>query len=106
MLQDPTFWVAIAFVVFVVVAIKPVVSKVGAMLDDKSAAIGAQLKEAESLREEAQAALQKKHVHPFDITGRAMKGWVMVAQEGFAKKADLRRWLNLSRQFVQTLPAK
>ena len=57
MLQDPTFWVAIAFVVFVVVAIKPVVSKIGGMLDEKSAAIAAQLQEAESLREDAQAAL-------------------------------------------------
>ncbi|MEQ8331964.1 F0F1 ATP synthase subunit B [Nisaea sp.] len=50
-------WVAVAFVIFVIAAIKPVVSKVGGMLDDKSAAIGAQLKEAEALREEAQAAL-------------------------------------------------
>ncbi|WP_420403614.1 F0F1 ATP synthase subunit B [Nisaea sp.] len=57
MLQDPTFWVAIAFVIFVVLAIKPVVSKVGGMLDEKSAAIATQLKEAESLREDAQAAL-------------------------------------------------
>ena len=62
--QDPTLlglgasgWVAVAFVIFVIAAIKPVVSKVGGMLDEKSAAIGAQLKEAEALREEAQAAL-------------------------------------------------
>ena len=57
MFQDPTFWVALAFVIFVVVAIKPMVSKIGGMLDEKSAAIAAQLKEAETLREEAQAAL-------------------------------------------------
>ncbi|MEO9904203.1 F0F1 ATP synthase subunit B [Nisaea sp.] len=62
--QDPTLlglgasgWVAVAFIIFVIAAIKPVVSKVGGMLDEKSAAIGAQLKEAEALREEAQAAL-------------------------------------------------
>tara|TARA_R110002012_G_scaffold277094_1_gene464218 strand:+ start:661 stop:1164 length:504 start_codon:yes stop_codon:yes gene_type:complete len=62
--HDPTLlglgasgWVAVAFVIFVVAAIKPVISKVGGMLDEKSAAIGAQLKEAEALREEAQAAL-------------------------------------------------
>ena len=58
--HDPTLlglgasgWVAVAFIIFVIAAIKPVVSKVGGMLDVKSAAIGAQLKEAE----EAQAAL-------------------------------------------------
>ena len=33
--------------------------------------------------ENAEAALKKEHVRPFDITGRAMKGWVMVAPEGF-----------------------
>lgn len=62
--QDPTLlglgasgWVAVAFVIFVIAAIKPVMSKVGGMLDEKSAAIGAQLKEAEALREDAQAAL-------------------------------------------------
>ena len=62
--HDPTMlglgasgWVAVAFVIFVIAAIKPIVSKVGGMLDEKSAAIGAQLKEAEALREEAQAAL-------------------------------------------------
>ena len=62
--HDPTLlglgasgWVAVAFIIFVIAAIKPVVSKVGGMLDVKSAAIGAQLKEAEALREEAQAAL-------------------------------------------------
>lgn len=57
MLQDPTFWVAIAFVIFVVATVKPAVGKIGAMLDDKSEAIAAQLKEAETLREDAQAAL-------------------------------------------------
>ncbi|WP_028466435.1 ATP synthase subunit B [Nisaea denitrificans] len=62
--HDPTLlglgatgWVAVAFIIFVVATIKPIVSKVGGMLDEKSAAIGAQLKEAEALREEAQAAL-------------------------------------------------
>ncbi len=56
--------------------------------------------------EAAEAALQQEHVRPFDITGRAMKGWIMVAPEGFATKADLKRWLDQARQFVNTLPAK
>lgn len=62
--HDPTLlglgaagWVAVAFVIFVIATIKPIVSKVGGMLDEKSAQIAAQLREAESLREEAQAAL-------------------------------------------------
>lgn len=62
--HDPTLlglgasgWVGIAFLIFVVAAFKPLLSKIGGMLDQKSAQIAAQLKEAESLREEAQAAL-------------------------------------------------
>lgn len=57
MFSDPTFWVAVAFVIFVVAAFKPLVSKVGVMLDARSEAIRKQLEEAQALREEAQAAL-------------------------------------------------
>ena len=51
-------------------------------------------------------ALAQEHVRPFDITGRPMKGWVMVAQKGFESDADLERWLDLAREFVGTLPSK
>jgi TfoX/Sxy family transcriptional regulator of competence genes len=34
------------------------------------------------LGEGAAAHEAKKHVRPFDITGRPMKGWLMVAEEG------------------------
>ena len=42
---------------------------------------------------EAAAALEKAHVKPFDITGKPMKGWVMVSEEGIAREADLKSWL-------------
>jgi hypothetical protein len=35
-----------------------------------------------------------------------MKGWVMVAGEGFKNDADLRGWLNQAKQFAMTLPPK
>jgi hypothetical protein len=54
----------------------------------------------------AEVALKKAHVRPFDITGRVMKGWVMVAPEGFERKVDLEHWLDQARRFVKTLPAK
>ena len=54
----------------------------------------------------ADSALEKPHVHPFDITGRPMKGWVMVALEGFEKQSELNRWLVQAREFVVTLPVK
>jgi CDP-diacylglycerol--glycerol-3-phosphate 3-phosphatidyltransferase len=55
---------------------------------------------------EAAAALEKAHVKPFDITGKPMKGWVMVSEEGIAREADLKSWLQKAKKFVNTLPAK
>jgi TfoX/Sxy family transcriptional regulator of competence genes len=57
--------------------------------------------------EEAAALIfREAHVRPMDITGRAMKGWAMVAREGVADAADLRRYVELAIAFVRTLPAK
>ncbi len=54
----------------------------------------------------AEESLNKNHVYPFDITGRPMRGWVMVAAEGFAGQEKLKRWLKAARNFVMSLPAK
>ncbi len=54
---------------------------------------------------EAAKALAKPHVKPFDITGRPMKGWVMVEEPGFQGPA-LEEWLEKARRFARTLPAK
>ena len=51
-------------------------------------------------------ALRESHVRAFDITGRPMKGWVMVEPEGIEDDDQLRRWLDRATRFVQTLPAK
>ena len=56
--------------------------------------------------EGGEKALKLKHVRPFDITGRPMKGWVMVEQEGFRTGAGLRKWLEKARNFAKTLPPK
>jgi hypothetical protein len=55
--------------------------------------------------ERGRAALAEPHVKPFDITGRPMAGWLMVAEPGYAGAA-LPRWLELARRFVATLPTK
>ena len=51
-------------------------------------------------------AMTATHVRPFDITGKPMKGWVMVAGEGYKSKEDLRTWLEKAKKFARTLPAK
>jgi TfoX/Sxy family transcriptional regulator of competence genes len=56
--------------------------------------------------EAAERALQKKHVKPFDITGKAMKGWVMVEKKGFKTEDALKAWLNQAKQFTRRLPPK
>ncbi len=55
--------------------------------------------------EDGAAALEEPFVEPFDITGRPMKGWVMVEPEGTEGDA-LDRWLALAREFAQSLPPK
>jgi len=56
--------------------------------------------------ENGNKALALPHVRPFDITGKPMKGWVMVEQEGFKVDNDLVNWLNQAKEFVNTLPPK
>jgi F-type H+-transporting ATPase subunit b len=57
MLEDPTFWVAIAFVVFVVLAARPATRAIFAALDARAERIRSEIQEAQALREEAQKAL-------------------------------------------------
>jgi len=54
----------------------------------------------------AEEALKSKFVRPFDITGRPMKGWVMVKKAGFETDELLSEWLNEARGFAETLPEK
>jgi hypothetical protein len=56
--------------------------------------------------ENARKALELPHVKPFDITGKPMKGWVMVGQDGFQAERDLVGWLNQAKEFVRSLPPK
>ena len=54
LLQDRTFWVAIAFVIFVVALFKPIKKALLENLDARIAQIRTEVEEAERLREEAQ----------------------------------------------------
>lgn len=52
------------------------------------------------------AALARPHVGEFDITGRPMKGWVMVSPDGTDTDAELQAWLDQALAFAATLPPK
>jgi hypothetical protein len=56
--------------------------------------------------EEGEEALREPHVKEFDITGRAMKGWVLVGPEGVPDDEQVTAWIERATQFVRTLPAK
>lgn len=53
-----------------------------------------------------EAALRKPHVRPMDFTGRPMKGYVYVSQEGLRSDAALAEWVRTGLEFVGTLPEK
>ncbi len=56
--------------------------------------------------DEAQRALVQAHVRPFDITGRAMRGWIMVDPDGLDTDTQLAAWIERALSFVTTLPPK
>ncbi len=52
------------------------------------------------------AALAEPHVRPMDFTGKALRGYVYVLQDGLATEAELDRWLAVGRATVDALAAK
>lgn len=56
--------------------------------------------------EEGAAALYEPHVRDFDITGRPMRGWIMVSPAGIEDDLALKEWLFRGAEFVKTLPPK
>ncbi len=56
--------------------------------------------------ERAQEEIDSGRVLPFDIAGRAMKGWVMIPKARLKPPRDYRKWLNLGLGFARSLPPK
>ncbi len=71
MLHDPTFWVAVALVVFVALIAKPVGRLASKGLDERADKIKAELDEAERLRKEAQDLLAQYQRKQRDAAGEA-----------------------------------
>lgn len=46
------------------------------------------------------------HTSLFDITGKVMKGWALIAPQGIDSKSNLKSWIDRSFQYVSTLPHK
>jgi len=55
---------------------------------------------------QTQKALAEPHTRVFDLTGRTMKGWILVGQEGLATDAALGKWVGIALEYASSLPAK
>ncbi len=52
-------------------------------------------------------ALAEPGVRDFDLSGgRPMKGWIMVDPDGYAKAAQLKKWVSRGVAFARSLPPK
>ena len=53
-----------------------------------------------------ESSLRLPNTRKFDITGKPMKGWVMVSAEGHQADKDLAAWVERGIAFAMTLAAK
>jgi TfoX/Sxy family transcriptional regulator of competence genes len=56
--------------------------------------------------EHGEEALREPHVKAFDITGRPMKGWILVEPAGVEDDDQVSSWIQRAVKFVGSLPAK
>jgi hypothetical protein len=55
---------------------------------------------------DTEQALRQPGAQPFEMRGRAMKGWLRVDPEILGDDADLRHWVETGVGYASTLPAK
>ena len=56
--------------------------------------------------EKHSALLKKPHARPFDMTGRPMKGWLVIEADGFKTDKQLAAWVKEGVDFALILPPK
>lgn len=114
MFSDPTFYVAIAFVLFIVLFGRKLVGAVTVKLDERTDLIRTELEEATRLREEAQALLAKYQRQQREaqaeadaIINHAKEEAERITQTAQSRLADqLRRREELARQRIEQAEAR
>lgn len=56
--------------------------------------------------DETEAALKQPGVRIFDITGRPMKGWLLVGGSAVLNSATLNKWITRGTGYAESLPKK
>jgi TfoX/Sxy family transcriptional regulator of competence genes len=51
-------------------------------------------------------ALHEPGARPFDITGRPMKGWLLVGEPEIKDAASLKKWVRRGVEYASALPKK
>ena len=100
MLESPTFWVAIAFIVFVGLAARPVARAIFHALDARADRIRGEIEEAQNLREEAQKLLAEYKRKQRDALKEAeeIAAHVKVEAERLLKQAEQDLEVSLKRR--------
>ncbi len=57
-------------------------------------------------RDDMEELLAKPHARPFEMRGRAMRGWVRVDTEGVQTKRKLEPWVKRGVAYARSLPPK
>lgn len=50
--------------------------------------------------------MNNEHIREFDITGKPMKGWLMIEKGSWNNANQLAEWLDIGRSFALSLPKK
>ncbi|MFZ5917266.1 MAG: TfoX/Sxy family protein [Chloroflexota bacterium] len=56
--------------------------------------------------EQYERAMAEPHTKPLNLTGRVMRGWVMVEAQGYESEEGLRSWVERGVQCALSLPPK
>ena len=56
--------------------------------------------------DETETLLEQPHAQPFEMRGRAMRGWLRVDAEGVRTKRELEPWVKRGVAYARSLPAK
>ncbi len=105
LLAEAEFWVAIAFVIFVLATVRPISKAVSSGLDGHAAKLQRQLDEARELREEAQVMLAESKRRQRDATQEAEQIVTAATEEAkrLAEKAaqDLEHAVTRRRELAE-----
>ena len=56
--------------------------------------------------EQTEQALKSPHTRIFDLSGRPMKGWILVQAKGLTTDEALKKWVQTGVKYASSLPGK